>query len=145
MDYRQTLFKVTTFSISLAALFIFSFSNYAISAQPGFDLFYNGSGAVTWTTNSADPFTALDHWVLVIDHDGVADDGSSHTVEVTYPNSGPTKTLGFVYKKNDTSAYYELYDDTIPQPVDSGTYSGAYITGWMIPPAHGAKQPMFYS
>ena len=101
--------------------------NLALTAQPGLDLVQDGLGVATRTDNAANPFTAIQHWVEVVDYDGIADDGSSHTVTVTYPNSGPTHTLNFYEKRSAHSAIYEFWDDTVPQPVDPGTYSGTYL------------------
>ncbi|CAB1083196.1 hypothetical protein D1AOALGA4SA_10774 [Olavius algarvensis Delta 1 endosymbiont] len=66
------------------------------SATPGLELFNNGIGAASWTQNAADPSTVMEHWVRVVDYDGISDDGSSHSVTVTYPNGGPTYDLYFI-------------------------------------------------
>ena len=105
-------------------ILIFSSPHLAISAQPGLHVIeWNTS---TRTSNAASPFTALDHWVRVIDHDGIADDGSSHTVTVTYPDLS-TQALSFNYKIDANYAIYNLWDDSIPQPIDPGTYTGNYV------------------
>jgi len=106
---------------------LLSVPNFAVAAQPGLDLVQDGLGVATRTDNAVNPFTAIQHWVEVVDYDGIAEDGSSHTVTVAYPNSGPTHTLNFYEKRSAHSAIYEFWDDTVPQPVDPGTYSGTYI------------------
>jgi len=104
----------------------------ATSKVPGLDLVYNGSGVQARTYDSVAPSTALSHWVKVVDYDGVADGGSSHTVTVTYPN-GMSQHLWFVEKRDPNSAIYELWDSDIPQPIDTGTYSGDYVYRVMDP------------
>ncbi len=102
-------------------------STLSHGAKPGLDIQYNASGTFTWTTDSANPFTALVHDVKVVDYDGIAPDGSSHTVTVTYPNGGPTKTLYFDYSRDAFSAQYSLYDGDIDQPIDPAFYGGSYL------------------
>jgi len=101
----------------LAAGILISAHGIGLSAQPGLDLVYDGIGVATRTHDAANPFTAIQHWVKVVDYGGIADDGSSHTVTVSYPNGGPTYNLWFFEKRNDYSAVYEYWDDTIPQPI----------------------------
>jgi hypothetical protein len=98
------------------------------AATPGLDLFYDGSGVQTRTfpNDGGNPNSVLSHWVTVIDYGGVAGDGSSHTVTVTYPNGGPIKDLEFAGTRDAYSAYYELWDDELTQPINSGTYNGTY-------------------
>jgi hypothetical protein len=126
MRKKKKLINFFLYCMLLAAM-IFSAPGIAVSAQPGLDLTWDGSGVYTWTSNAASPFTALGHWVKVVDYDGIADNGSSHTVTVDYPNSGPTHTLWFVSKIDDYSAMYEFWDDTLPQPINALQYSGPYI------------------
>ncbi|MEJ2169877.1 MAG: carboxypeptidase regulatory-like domain-containing protein, partial [Desulfobacterales bacterium] len=77
----------------------------AVSSPPGLDIVYNYYGAFTWTiSTSSGPYTGLVFEAMVVDHDGVAGDGSSHVVEVTYPNGGPTKRLNFSRRINGNSA-----------------------------------------
>jgi len=100
----------------------------AVSSPPGLDIVYNYYGAFTWTiSTSSGPYTGLVFEVMVVDHDGVAGDGSSHVVEVTYPNGGPTKRLNFSSRIDGHSAYYELWDGEVPQPIVPSLYSGDYI------------------
>jgi len=68
------------------------------------DLFYDEYGVRTWTTNAASPFTGLNHWIRVVDYEGIADDGSSHTVTVAYPNGGSTKNMRF-YSRIDANPH----------------------------------------
>ena len=113
-------------SCVFVSVLVFSTPHLAIPAQPGLHLVYDGIGVYTWTSNAAAPFTGLGHWVKVVDHDGIAGDGSSHAVTVTYPE-GPTKTLRFNHKMDTHSAVYEFWDDSIAQPIDPGTYSGTLL------------------
>jgi hypothetical protein len=126
MSKKKKRINFFLYSMFLAGM-IFSAPSIAISAQPGLDLFWDASGAYTWTGNAADPFTALGHDVKVVDYDGIADDGSSHTVTVEYPNGGPTYTLWYNFKIDDYSAMYWYWDDTIAQPINASQYSGPYI------------------
>jgi len=96
-------------------ILIFSTPHISISAQPG--LHVDDWNAHTYTSNAASPFTAIGHAVQIIDYDGIADDGSSHTVTVTYPDLS-VQTLSFNYKRDDHSASYDLWDDSIFQPID---------------------------
>jgi hypothetical protein len=105
---------------------IFSTAHFSFSAQPGLQL--HGDGIITWTHKDGIPiaFTGLSSWVRVIDYDGIADDGSSHTVTVTYPDGFTEKTLWFVNKENAYTARYEFWDDIDMQSGDYPTYSGTY-------------------
>ncbi len=96
------------------------------SAVPGIEIFDSRSGVITWTTNSDSPSTGLVLEVKIIDYDGIAGDGSSHTVTVTYPN-GTTRQLNFSSRINSISAYYEDYDGLNLQPADYAAYSGDYV------------------
>jgi hypothetical protein len=125
MSKKKNIVNIFHYCI-LAAAILMSAPSIAFAAQPGLDLVYNGSGVHTRTFDATNPFTALGHWIKVVDYDGIADDGSSHTVTVTYPNGGPTYELWFVEKRDDSSAIYEYWDDTLPQPIDPVTYSGIY-------------------
>jgi len=99
----------------------------AHSAPPGIDAFKDASGVITWTTNPSSPFTGIVFSVKIVDHEEViASNGTSHTVTVTYPNGGPTTNLPFLRKVNDYSAFYELFDGSITQPISHATYNGTY-------------------
>jgi len=50
----------------------------------------------------------MDFWIKIVDYDGIADDGSSHTVTVTYPDA-TVKTLSFNYKSDDHTAGYPTH------------------------------------
>jgi hypothetical protein len=102
--------------------FIFFIPLFSFAVQPGINL--DHYGASTWTTSSG--YTGIDFWIQVVDYDGIADDGSSHTVTVTYPDA-TEKTLSFDYKSNDHTAGYYLWDGSIPQPINPATYSGDYV------------------
>ena len=69
----------------------------SFAAQPGINI--DSYGASTWTGDSSSPFTSLDFWIKIVDYDGIANDGSSHTV--TYPDGTTVKTLNFEYKETD--------------------------------------------
>lgn len=59
----------------------------------------------------------IKHDVTVIDYDGVADDGSSHTVQVRYPDA-TVKIVPFDYKENAYTGHYWLSDTAL----QNGTY-----------------------
>ncbi len=61
-------------AIGMFILFIFCLSSPlpASAAVPGIKLYDEGLGVTTWTSNASNPFTALEHWVLVVDHDATA-------------------------------------------------------------------------
>lgn len=96
----------------------------SFSAQPGID--FDNYGLSTWTGNSGSPYTSLDFWIKIVDYDGIADDGSSHTVKVTYPDN-TVRVLNYEWKVNDHTAYYSFWDNTISQPMDPLIYSGDYV------------------
>jgi len=97
------------------------------SNPPGIDIFYNRFGVITYTKNPDDPITDLLFEAKIIDYDGIASDGSTHTVEVKYPN-GTIKTMDFQYRNADgISAVYQWYDaDSNPADYPDD-YSGDYI------------------
>lgn len=117
--------EYVTFGLHWAALifFLLAASTTVFAAQPGIDA--DGWGITTYTTNSSSPYTSLESWIRIVDYDGIANDGGSHTVTVTYPDSS-VHTLNFISKKDDHTANYELFDNTIPQPIDAAYYSGTY-------------------
>lgn len=96
---------------------------YSGTHAPGIDL--DDYGASTWTTSSG--HTALDFWVKIVDYDGIADNGITHSVTVTYPDGTTTKTLAFQYRNDNDSAIYALWDDDIAQPMDVAAYSGDFV------------------
>ncbi|MCD4736114.1 MAG: hypothetical protein K8R53_08735 [Bacteroidales bacterium] len=116
MSAEKILIKFMLLSLFIIIL-IFSIPQISFSAQPG--LHVVDWNTFTWTYNSATPATELIHSVQVIDYDGIAGDGSSHTVTVTYPDLS-TDTLWFDYKKNDYAAVYFMYDNN--SPILSGDY-----------------------
>ena len=77
---------------------LLTLAKIASAAQPGLDLLDNGLGAATRTHNAANPFTAVQHWVKVVDYDSIADDGSSHTVTVSIPMGGRHMIYNFTKK-----------------------------------------------
>jgi uncharacterized protein (TIGR02145 family) len=95
---------------------------FSFAAQPGINL--DNYGVSTWTASSG--YTGMDFWIKIVDYDGIADDGSSHTVTVTYPDA-TVKTLSFNYKSDDHTAGYNFWDGSIPQPINPATYSGDYV------------------
>lgn len=62
-------------------------------------------GAVSYRTSD---WSSTENWIRVIDHDGVAYDGSSHNVAVTY--NGETHPLSFMRVDSPTSGSYEWFD-----------------------------------
>ena len=75
------------------------------SQPPAIDL--DGWGVVTWNTDYG---TNLDLWVKVFDNDGIAEDGSSHTVTLRLPNGDVFPfPLRFDWRDTPTSAYYYGY------------------------------------
>ena len=93
------------------------------SAEPGIDIFKRWTAA-TWTSGDP-PTTILYHNVMIVDHDGISSDGTSHVVTVTYPNGGPTYTLKFAYRIGTSRAKYYFHDNTDPSS-NHDTYSGTY-------------------
>jgi hypothetical protein len=85
------------------------------SNKPAIDL--DGWGAATWSWGNN---TALDPWIKVIDHDGVAGDGSSHTVTVEYPDRS-VHQMDFSSPASPTAGFYEWWDDS--SPPQSGNYT----------------------
>lgn len=96
-----------------------------ISNPPGIDIISGSSGVITWSSNSENPGTALIIEAKIVDYDGIAEDGSSHTVEVEYPN-GTRQTLNFQYRIDDNSALYEFYDSDSNPAENPVIYSGDY-------------------
>ncbi|CAB1084475.1 hypothetical protein D1AOALGA4SA_11995 [Olavius algarvensis Delta 1 endosymbiont] len=74
-------------------------------ARPAIDL--DGFGVASWTTQRG---SDLLNWIVIIDQDGVAYDGSSHTASVEFPD-GSTHPLQFSRSISPTAAAYELYND----------------------------------
>jgi len=76
-------------------------------------------GAVTWTTeeNGTDLLCAL----TILDLDGVSYDGSSHRVEVTFPDQ-ETYQLSFDGRSGTTKGRYSLYRDLEGPPAELGKY-----------------------
>ncbi len=83
--------------------------------KPAIDL--DGIGSATWTAQSGS--TALENWIKVIDHDGVASDGSSHMVQVEYPDHS-AHALEFVRPAGPNAGYYEFFHSIFPA---AGTYT----------------------
>lgn len=90
-------------------------------AVPAIDL--DGWGAVNNTRPSA---TELDHdldlWVKIIDHDGIAPDGSSHTVTVYLPDDTMIP-MYFESRQRDTVAYYGGWVEYLDNNVPAGEYT----------------------
>jgi len=74
-------------------------------ASPAVDL--DGFGVVTWSTQRG---SDVENWVVIIDQDGVAYDGSSHSAAVEFPDNS-THTMQFVKSLSPTAAAYEYYQD----------------------------------
>jgi hypothetical protein len=121
----KTKKRYMTFALSWVAFisFLLIAVEVGFAAQPGIDS--DGWGITTWTHDSSDPRTVLESWVRIVDYDGIANDGSSHMVIVTYPDMS-VHTLGFISKTNNNMASYELFDSSIPQSINPAVYSGTY-------------------
>jgi len=76
-------------------------------------------GVVTWSTTTFG--TNLVCTVKVIDHDGISSDGSSHLVEVRFPDLMTYRPY-FLRSESPTSAYYELYVNLGGNPPQAGDY-----------------------
>ena len=73
-------------------------------ATPALDL--DGWGVVVYSGgDDIVEWTNLDTYVKVIDHDGIAPDGSSHTVTLEFPD-GIKENLFYDYSASPTVAYY---------------------------------------
>ncbi|MFA5902496.1 MAG: PKD domain-containing protein [Desulfobacula sp.] len=83
-----------------------------VQNRPAIDL--DGYGAVSYHT---DTYSGIDLWIKIIDHDGIADNGSSHAVTVDVGST--TYPMSYKYKANAYSAYYAAY---ISSPAVSGDY-----------------------
>jgi hypothetical protein len=79
------------------------------AAPPAIDL--DGWGAVSWRRDNTD---ATSMWIKVIDHDGIAHDGSSHQITVTF--NGETQPLYHVSSDSAFEAFYEYWDGDTPAP-----------------------------
>ncbi|MFA5904020.1 MAG: hypothetical protein WC836_08770, partial [Desulfobacula sp.] len=85
----------------------------AFAAKPAIDP--DGWGAVSYHT---DTYDGTSFWIKIIDHDGIADNGSSHAVTVT--SGSTTYPMNYQYKANSYSAYYSLY-------IGTAAVSGDYV------------------
>ncbi len=119
---NRVLSRVISVCFFMVVLVFFHFSP-AYSAAPGVELAEYG-GAYIWTDTSASPVTRVSHGVRIYDYGGIAADGSSHTVRVTYPNS-VQRSLTFQSQINEYSAYYSLSDSPISPPYTG--YTGSYV------------------
>jgi hypothetical protein len=79
------------------------------AAKPAIDL--NGWGAVSWRRNDIDA-TSLS--IKVIDHDGIAHNGSSHQASVTF--NGQTHPLYHARSDSAFEAFFDYWDGTTPAP-----------------------------
>ena len=107
---------------SIFSFILLSIPHTGHCAKPGVKLFNTGLGVMTRSFSEG---TALEHWVEVIDHDGVAGDGSSHSVRVVYPDGSTTRDLYFNYSTGPNSAIYNYWDDTVPTPIPA-SFTGTY-------------------
>ena len=107
---------------SIFSVILLSIPHTGHCAKPGVKLFNTGIGVMTRSFSEG---TALEHWVEVIDHDGVAGDGSSHRVRVVYPDGSITRDLYFNYSTGPNSAIYNYWDDTVPTPIPA-SFTGTY-------------------
>jgi hypothetical protein len=79
---------------------------------------FDGWGAMSYNTGDG---IHLEIWLNVIDHDGVAPDGSSHRVTVTFPD-GHEADIPFYSQIDDVSGSYELW-----RSMDEAPPSGDYV------------------
>ena len=87
------------------------------SSVPAIDLV--GWGAMTWTTTNG---TNIYIWIDIIDHDGISDDGSSHSVTIEFPG-GATYPLQFYSSVSPTVASFEVFVNLEGNPPESGPYT----------------------
>ena len=96
-----------------------------LAAEPGIDI--NSRWCVaTWTHGTSSVKPILYHSVMIVDHDGISSDGTSHIVTVAYPNAEPTKTLTFSYRLGKNKAKYFLQDTTADLTGNPNDYTGYY-------------------
>ena len=96
-----------------------AFSPMADAATPALDL--DGWGVVTYCGgNDQVTVWGMDTYVKVIDHDGIAADGSSHTVSLKLNGETIVEKLPFSSRESGTVAYYGGLYDVTPTP---GTYT----------------------
>jgi hypothetical protein len=93
-------------------------TSFQHAAMPAIDL--DGGGAWVLTRNNGN---AVELWVKVIDHDGVAYDGSSHQVTASTPYGD--KQLRFDSRDTAFSGYYYLYIDAPAMGLPA--YPGDYV------------------
>jgi hypothetical protein len=86
------------------------------SKKPAIDL--DGWGVVSWTYNVGQ--TGTEAWVRIHDHDGVASDGSSHSVTIQLPGNPTSQPMYFVRSEDKGSGFYEFWKDNPPL---SGVYT----------------------
>jgi hypothetical protein len=91
------------------------------SSVPAIDL--DGYGATLWSHTGSTP--GGDAWIKVIDHDGVAYNGSSHGVFATLIDAAgnflsPWYPMVFQYAENGTTGYYSAWIDSNALPSETG-------------------------
>ena len=127
------MMKSRTGSCTAAAIFllvfmwVLSLPAAAEAAVPGLDLYNNGLGVCSWTTNNnGQQFTGILHSVWVIDHDNnIGADGSSHIVTVTPPGASLPVRIYPSSSCSQSGCLYELLDTSINQG-NLGAYNGTY-------------------
>ena len=124
------MMRSRTGSCTAAAVFLLFFTWILFSpvpaqaSVPGLKLYEEGFGAATWTGNATNPFTELDHVVLVVDHDTTNFNVNDYTVTVTGPNSY-TRTLELKSVNSSNSGLFQTFDTTINQS-NLSQYTGTY-------------------
>ena len=119
----------------------------AHSAKPAIDAVQ--WGAVTDSNANGDN---LSLFIRVVDHDGVAYDGASHQVEVTYPDGTTTKQLKHVTPVSSIAGEYELWEGGTPQAGDytftvtdpegnTGTHTDTVVVNPLAAPDEDAFTP----
>ncbi len=100
-------------NIGSSQKFTFTMANsLAHTNVPAIDI--DDWGAVAYHTSTSDGTSC---WIKIIDHDGVAYNGSSHKVSVTY--NGVTRPLTFQYPQSPISGAYQFWENA---PAPAGDY-----------------------
>ena len=104
-------------------------------------------GAVAYSNANG---TDLSLSVRVIDHDGVAYDGSSHLVEVTFPDGITVRQLEHIRATSPTSGEYDFWQEGFPQAgdytftvTDPDGNTGTYVDTLVVNPLDAPDEDSF--